>query len=46
MDCQPYVGVCLKQKLEENKKACGLHTILFGFKSYPGSIHANEVGYF
>ena len=46
VDCQAYVVVGLKQKLEENKKACWLHTIRLGVKSYPGSIHTHEVSYF
>ena len=46
MDCQAYVVVGLKQKLEEKKKACWLHTIRLGVKSYPGSIHTHEVSYF
>lgn len=39
VDCQAYAVVSLgmKQKLKGTKKACWLHTIRLGVKSYPGS---------
>ena len=46
VDCQPYVVVGLRQKLEENKKACRLHKIRLEVTFYPGSVHAHEVSYF